>query len=270
MIKKLAIVVALASVFVLTAHAANNALDVASNSPYGGAHGWQNGDNGGFGFGSWIFSNPGGNGATGGMFIGSSSGNAGGASGNIDTAGVSWGMYANSGVTTAAVRPFTGGSLGIGQELDLRIDNGFLSSGSSEGFGLQTTGGVNRLEFFFSGGSGSYTLTDNSGSNPTGIGFTGNGLSIAFTLTSADTYTMDVTPNGGGTTVLNGTLEGVAGTGIDQMRFFDFNGGNGQGSNGDFFVNQLEVVPEPSTIAAGVLAVVGVLSMRRRGVKKTA
>jgi hypothetical protein len=270
MTKKLALVVALASLAGF-AHAANNAYDEADFSPYEPGNSWMNGQNGGFGFGSWILTdtNPG-NGSQNGFFMGSSSANGNGNSGNINTAGVSWGMYANSGQTASAVRPLTGGDLGIGQELDFKIDNGFLNGGSQEGFNLQTTGGANRLEFSFTGGNGDYMYTDNTGTHDSGIGFTADGLSIAFTLTGLDTYTMDVTPNGGGTTVLNGTLEGVGGTGIDQMRFFDVNGGNGQGSAGDFFVNQLEVVPEPSTIAAGVLAVVGMLAMRRRSAKKTA
>src|SRR5438128_10269891 len=131
MIKKFALEILLLAIAV-TVQASNLASDEADNSPYGGAHGWQTLDNGGSGFGAWTFSNPGGNGATGGFFIGSSSGNAGGSSGNIDTAGVSWGMYANSGVTSAAVRPLTGGSLAVGQEIKLSIDNGFLNAGSSE------------------------------------------------------------------------------------------------------------------------------------------
>jgi len=263
MIKKFALGIVSLSLAVAV-QASNLASDEADNSPYGGAHGWQTLDNGGSGFGAWVFTNPGAGGPTGGFFIGSSSLNAGGSSGNIDTAGVSWGMYANSGLTSAAVRPLTGGSLAVGQEIKASIDNGFLDTGSSEGFGLQTSGGVNRLEFFFSGGDSSYRLADNSGANLTGIGFTGNGLSLAFTLTGTNTYSLDVTPNGGSTSNFTGTLEGVAGTGIDQMRFFDFNGGNNEGSNGDFFANSLQVVPEPSTWLAGAMTLGGCFYLRRR------
>ena len=166
--------------------------------------------------------------------------------------------------TVSAIRPLTGGSLLVGQMITLKIDNGFLDTGSSEGFGLQTSGGTNRMEFYFTGGDTSYRLADNSGANLTGIGFTGNGLSVAFTLTGTNTYSLDVTPNGGGTTNFTGTLEGVAGTGIDRMRFFDFNGGNNQGSNGDFFANSLEVVPEPSTWLAGAMTLGGCFYLRLR------
>jgi hypothetical protein len=246
--------------------AANTGFDNASNSPYEPGNTWTNGQNGGTGFGAWSLTATSGDGGQNGFFMGSSSANAGGSSGNIDTAGVSWGMYANSGQTASAIRPLTGGSLLVGQTITLSIDNGFVNSGASEGFGIQTSGGVNRMEFFYSGGgSGNYTLSDGSAGTPhdTGIGFTGNGLSLAFTLTTTDTYSLAVTPNGGSTSMFTGTLSGVAGTGIDQLRFFDFNGGNGTGSNGDFFVNLL-TVPEPSTWAAGILTLPALLLLRRR------
>src|SRR5437879_8433719 len=118
----------------LTLQAANTAFDQASNSPYEPGGTWTNGQNGGFGFGAWVLS-PSSNTANAGFFMGSSSGNAGGSSGNIDTAGVSWGMFANSGQTASAVRPLTGGSLLVGQKITLSIDNGFLDTGSVEGFG---------------------------------------------------------------------------------------------------------------------------------------
>jgi hypothetical protein len=264
MIKKFALGILSLSLISFSANAANLADDNAANSPYD--DGWQTLDNGGTGFGAWTLNGPGdANGAHGGFFMGSSSGNAGGSSGNIDTAGRSWGMFANTSQTVSAIRPLTGGSLLVGQMITLKIDNGFLNNPSSEGFGLQTSGGSNRLEFFFNGGDSDYTIANSTGNHDTGIGFTGNGLSFAFTLTGTNTYSLDVTPNGGGTTNFTGTLEGVAGTGIDQMRFFDFNGGNGQtGGNGDFFANSLEVVPEPSTWLAGAMTLGGCFYLRRR------
>lgn len=251
---------ALALSFSLTiaVQAANTGFDKASDPVYGT---WDNGDNGGSGFGAWVLSTTSGDSGQNGFFVASSSGNAGGSSGNIDTAGVSWGMYANSGQTASAVRPLTGGSLLVGQKITLSIDNGFIQNGGSEGFGLQTSGGSNRLEFFFTGGSSNYTYVDSTGSHDSGVGFTGNGLSFAFTLTGVDTYSLAVTPNGSGTTTLNGTLSGAPGSGIDQLRFFNFNGGSGSDAN--FYANLL-TVPEPSTYAAGALPLLGLLFFRRR------
>ncbi|HEY4281900.1 MAG TPA: PEP-CTERM sorting domain-containing protein [Chthoniobacterales bacterium] len=273
---------ALGLTIVVSLHAANVGFDDAGNPAYnaddanGGndgnpannTNGWVNGDNGGSGFGAWVLQGPGDNNvAHGGFFMGSSASNAGGSSGNINTAGRSWGMFANNGQTVSAIRPLTGLSLLVGQTITLSIDNGFLDTGSSEGFGLQTSGGVNRLEFFFTGGDANYRLSDSAGANLTPIGFTGNGLSFAFTLTGTDTYSLAVTPNGGSTTFFGGTLAGVAGTGIDQLRFFDFNGGNNQGTNGDFFANLL-TVPEPSTYLAAGMALIGCAYLRRRRVRK--
>ena len=105
MIKKFAAVL-LAFGLVLAAHAANTGFDNASNpaynaddanntndtNPANNTNGWVTGDNGGTGFGAWNLIGPGdSNPSHGGFFMGSSSGNAGGSSGNIDTAGRSWG-----------------------------------------------------------------------------------------------------------------------------------------------------------------------------------
>ena len=76
--------------------AAAPASDKASNSPYVPGNTWVNAQNGGSGFGGWVLTS----GTSSGFFIGSSSGNGGSPpSGNIDTAGVSWGMLASNGDT---------------------------------------------------------------------------------------------------------------------------------------------------------------------------
>jgi hypothetical protein len=273
MIKKFLLGTMLLSLAVV-AQAANTAFDNAANPAYNpddadngndgdpanNTNGWVSGDNGGTGFSAWTFLD-GVNSTQAGFFMGSSSANAGGSSGNIDTAGRSWGMFANSGALADAIRPLTGGSLLVGQKITLSIDTGFIQSGGSEGFGLRTSTGQNRMEFFFNGGATNYTLADNTGNHNTGIGFTGNGLSFAFTLTGTDTYSLDVTPNGGSTSNFTGTLEGTSGTGIDQLRFFNFNGGNGSDAN--FYANLL-TVPEPSTWVAGGLTLLSLLFLRRR------
>ncbi len=110
-----------------------------------------------------------------------------------------------------------------------------------------------------------YLFTDASGNtNDSGVGFTGNGLSINFTLTGADSYSVSITPGGGSATVLTGTLAGTPGTGIADARFFNFNAG--AGGNADFFVNNLAVIPEPSTYAllAGPALLGAFMYVRRR------
>lgn len=259
MLQKSVLAVAIATLS-LSAFGANPANDNASNPIYN--DGWDNSDNGGTGFGAWVLSTGVSNSS---FFIGSSAQNAGGSSGNIDVGGKSFGIFANNAQTAAdAIRPLTGGSLSVGQTITLSIDSGFIQTGGAQGFGLQTSAGANRLEFFFSGGSNSFSLTDNSGTNASGVQFTGNGLAISFTLTGADTYSMTVTPNGGSATPFSGTLAGTAGSGIGQMRFFNFNGGTNSDSN--FYVNNLAVVPEPSTISllAGPAILGAFMFVRRR------
>ena len=194
MIRKIALGLLLVD-FALTLYAANTGFDQASNSPYEPGNTWTTGQNGGSGFGPWTLEIQG-TSSQAGVFIGSSTGNAGGSLG-IDTAGVSWGMYANSGQIAEAFRSFTSGSMLVGQTFRLSIDTGVIQSGGNEGFFLQGSGGT-RFEFYFLGGQANYTSVDGTGTHNTGIGFTGNGLNLAFTLTTIDSYSLAVTPANGG------------------------------------------------------------------------
>ena len=62
-------------------------------------------------------------------------------------------------------------------------------------------------------------------------------------LTGTNTYSVGITPSGGSLSTFTGTLGGTAGSGIDRVRLFNFNAGNG-GNNNAFFNNI--VVPEPT------------------------
>src|SRR5437879_1489641 len=108
------------------------ASDNASSAPYN--DGWQNGDNGGFGFGAWGL---GGFGTAGG-FIGDSTANAGGSGGINTTVGPdanvtvarSWGTFAQPGDLFDAHRSMP--TLGTDLTLTMRMDNGFIR-GPSDG-----------------------------------------------------------------------------------------------------------------------------------------
>jgi hypothetical protein len=255
------VTVALAGLtFNTSALAALIASDNASNAPYSSS--WPNGSNGGLGWGGgWILSAAGG--SFGGHFVSSSSGNGSGTSGNIDTAGKSWGMYANTTNITDAIRPFSG-ALSVGQSFALDMDNGFIDSGGTPsptvGFGLRNSSNLNRLEFYFKGGDPSYTYSDSTGTHSSGIGFTANGLHAEVTLTGIDTYQLKVTPSGGATSTFSGTLADGAGSGIDRVRLFNANAGNG-GSNNAFF-NSIAVTPEPASL--GLLAAASLMMLGRR------
>jgi hypothetical protein len=239
------------------------AFDDASNAIY--ATDWTQGQNGGFGFSPWIISpNP--DSGVAGAFTASSQPNGNGA-GNIDTGGRSWGLFANTpaSVTADAVRFFTPGgvtadsALGIGEQFILRMDNGFISPGGAVGYGLRNSLGEDRFEFLFVGGDTNYRL--NIASDVFTLhGITYAGLTLKFTLTGPDTFSLDVnyalgTPN---FETFTGTLQGTPGTGIDRFRLFNFGAGTG-GTN--VYFNSVQVVPEPST---GIVLAAAMLWMCRR------
>lgn len=245
--------------------AAALATDNASDAAYDS--GWANGSNGGSGFAAWVLTGA----ANAGFFTGDSAGNAGGGTGNINTnpGNRAWGEFANTGDTASAVRQFTlGGSnssvdLAIGQQFKLSLDNGYINTGGTVGFGLQDSTGTNRFEFFFVSGASNYTVSG-AVDQATVHGFTGDGLSTTFTLTGVDTFSFDVTYNTGTPLTENftGTLKGTLGTGIDRFRTFNANAGTT--GDRDAFFNSAQVVPEPSSIALIGSTVMGSLVLLRR------
>jgi hypothetical protein len=242
------------------AFAANPASDNATDTVYN--DGWTTGDNGGTGFAAWTL----GNNATGssGFFIGSSANNGTSPSGNIDVSGESFGIFANTGAVATANRSFTGGSMLAGQTFTLQLDNGFIDGGASVGFNLLNASGTDRFTFQFIGGQASYVYNIGDGNNQsTSIGFTDGGLTVAFTLGNNNAFSLSVTPNGGSTSIFNGTL---AASDITQVQLFNSNAGSG--SSHDAFFNNLALtaVPEPSALSllAGPAILGAFFYLRRR------
>lgn len=227
------------------------AIDDASNSAYN--PNWETGDNGGSGFGAWTISA---GSANNGVFVGASGGNGGESSLNIDVSSKSWGLWAKNGATSEATRSLSS-ALAVGQTFILKMDNGYVNSGASIGFGLRN-GANDRFEFYFRGGQTIYEFRDNSGADQdTSIDYTADGLTISFQLTGANSYSLDV--NGGAYTH-TGTLSGSGS--IDALRFFNYQAGDGE--NFDLFFNQLQVVPEPANMAlAGFGGLFAALTLAR-------
>jgi hypothetical protein len=265
--------VLLLGITVVVANAAAPASDKASNTPYEPGNTWVNSQNGGTGFGAWVLTS----GTNSGFFMDTSSNN--GAmppSGNIDTAGKSWGMFANSGDTASAVRPFTGPSngrqLAVGQSISLAMDNGNIQTGGMVGFALNDGLGAARFEFYYLGGDSvdSYKININGvqfNLNPV-IPFTANGFSnITFTLGASNTWSLFITENGvaGTETYSSANFANLAASNIAQIRFFDVNAGSGTSNDAYFNSLSINAVPEPSTIWAMLAASCGsVLLVRRR------
>ncbi len=264
--------------------AANVASDNASDTAYNA--GWTNGSNGGSGFGAWELQTSLQPDGAAGFFV-AGGGNA--DLNNIATSGEAWGMYANEGGSggndpqlAGAVRPLTGGSLSVGQSILVSMEHGGIQSGSLNAnnpprvggwvgfsfnpFGgllpdpINPFGGINGVfGFGFQGGASEYHVYDvvTPSGTPTGIPFTQNGLNVIFTLTSATTYDLDVTTlgPGGQTYNLSGTLSGT----VDTIGIYDRNA-----EQNDVFFNSIAVVPEPSSMGLGLIAVAAIAARRLR------
>jgi hypothetical protein len=183
-----------------------------------------NGSNGGGGFGAWVLSSTG----SGGSFSGSSDiGNA-------------WGLWANNGGTSSAVRPFSQ-SLTVGSTVSLALDNGFIDNGSSVGVRLRNSSGNVLTEFRFVGGGNSYSVNDGTGTTDTGITYTSTGLSnVTFAYTAANTYSLSVTKAGATTTIPGRNFSAAVGGQVPaQIELFNSNAGNGGAY--DAFWNNLSI-----------------------------
>jgi hypothetical protein len=219
------------------------ASDNSANAAY--SDGWQNGDNGGTGFGAWTLTD-----GDGGHYVGATGLGA-----------STFGLFNTfTATTTDAVRPFTGGPLAAGQTFS--IDLGFttfaaagsvglnLRSGTTESLTLATDGANWMLN---DGGlGGAFNIGTATANTPYHFALTYNGgNSYSFTLTGA-------TP--GDNFVATNNL-----TGIDNVRFFNFN----QGGGANFGFDNLSIttaVPEPTTLSllAGPVLLGGYFFLRRR------
>jgi 1,4-alpha-glucan branching enzyme len=211
--------------------------------PYSGI--WSNGSQDGSGFGAWQLSQPT-NGPSVFFYVNSSTqtdnGSApGNGSNDINTAGVAWGMTAFNGALASATRPFPS-ALTNGQVFQVDMDNGFINTGGAVGFALQNSSGNAVWQYYFSGGSNTYTIGAASVSGSALPNFTDVGMHLTFTLTSATVYSLSVlayTPGGaaGAGTTYNYTgtlLNPSGGQSITGVRLFNLNAGSGTNFNAYF------------------------------------
>ncbi len=191
---------------------ATNAID--SSAAYGDS--WANGSNLGTGFSPWELE-------------------AVGMAGHFVNA-TGWGLWSHEPTNySAAVRPFPA-PLAAGQTFHIRMKNGWIwENGGSVGVALRDTDGKEQWLLYFVGGATNY-----AGTHTTDIGWTDAGLDIAFTLLNATSYSVAVTPVGGGATrTFTGAITGQ----IHNVRAWSYGNGTGDefNSNRDYFINNLKI-----------------------------
>jgi hypothetical protein len=262
--------------------AANVAADDAGNYSS-----WTNGSNGGSGFTPWELSAEAGSPAgAAGHFLAIGNGDLNFIGSPPDTR--AWGTFANDGgpanggiQISRAARSFTGGPLEIGQSFRIRMENGLVFAGNSNpnngartygwaGFTLRngTTGNLQepiepfgningQIGFGFLGGLGAYNVYDtiSPSGRPVNAPFTVDGVEVTVSITGPGAYEMTIDPLNPSlaTDVISGTFSGT----IDSVVLYNRNT-----EQGDVFFNNLQVVPEPTSL--GLLSMGAMLAMRRR------
>lgn len=234
-----------------------NAYDDASDAAYAGGGNFH-GLNGGTGFGAWdlIFQA---NTGLYGAYVGSSNNNGGGGAPGIDTAGSkAWGLYANSGNGQGAYRPFNA-ALSNTDIFSFEMDNGYVDTDKDVYAGVFLGGSF--VGVFFLGGSSTYILSDeyNVNQTDTGIGFTDGGLIVSIGLDGLGNYKATVKRKSDGLTFNHTALS----HGQDIDAFYAQSSSPGSGPPSDFFINKMQIVPEPGSIIA-IGAGLGCLLSRRR------
>jgi len=240
-----------------------SAFDIATNPPY--ADGWQAGDNGGTGFTPWNFD---GSDAAAIHGIDSSS--------PFNNIGTAWRLASTSdGASSRAGRGF--GPLQVGETLNLTIDNptarhffeGYIVRLSSGGGNICyagspcTTGTTpkERVSFYtfeyFS--YGNWKVGDlTSGSHSTTLFDTDTaaaGAKLSFTLTGPESYLLNVHPLGGaGDYTTTGALSNTGSGPINWVEFDFFNNATNPNQATDFYVSNMQVVPEPATFSLLVVS----------------
>jgi len=244
--------------FALTASTSQGAVfvgsDFASDSAYNS--GWNNGTDGGTAgtFGAWTLTNTA---AQAGRFIGDSTSLAPGNTGaNINTVGESFGMFGHSGQTSEAFRDFNGNSLGVGQTFSFDLAVNFRNG--DKGFDLRNSADV--VIFNLNIGSNDYVVNNATfGNGSIGNTYSANtAFQLSFTQTSGAGGTWSIIRSGGVSDSDSGTYTGVA----ENFKFYVISTGNSDNEN-NLFINSLAVVPEPTSMALGLLGTVLLLRRRR-------
>ncbi|MBS1705293.1 MAG: PEP-CTERM sorting domain-containing protein [Armatimonadetes bacterium] len=227
------------------------AFDDASDPVYTGGN--IHGLNGGYGLGPWT-SIPATNSNTAGNFQYTSSQNGNGASGNIDSAGKSWGLYANSNSFSQIYRAITVPMTGY-RVVELDFDNGWIDVGQSAYFSIGS------YYFGFTGGQSNYSYDTGAGLVDSGLPFSTDGLHAKLILNGSGGWNFSVTSLATNSVWASAQLSGaniptlISATNINA----------GFGASNNAYINNIRVTaPEPGSMIALGVGVAAWIRRRRK------
>ena len=173
--------------------------DDASQPVY--SNGWQLSDNGGYGFPSWILKATTSDTNVAGFVVASSTSSGFLGVSDLDTGGMSWGVYASAGSTSTAFRNI---ATGTNNSLRFSIATGNISSGQFVGFsfrsqlassGPSTTAGDyakgSRVSARFGSNATELTIADYGGNRDIPFTWTGKVIDVSLRILTNDQYQLD-------------------------------------------------------------------------------
>jgi hypothetical protein len=190
---------------VVFAQGSDNAFDAVYDD------GWDNGDNGGSGFGAWQGLD---------NIVGWSEHEI----SSSDLGLESWKFWAHTSNTSDGYRTFNTTPSAL-DRITIQMDNGSIQNGGTVGLALENSSGNYLLEIYFIGGESFYTVNGEGNSVQTTLGWTSTGIDIQIDILADDAFSVKLTNiNSSQNSTILGTLNGSTES-INRIRFFNYNAG---------------------------------------------
>jgi hypothetical protein len=227
--------------FTNISNAATPGSDNAGNAAYSDS--WTTGDNGGTGFGAWTLTSivPSG-------FAGSFIGDSTGVGSNINTSGVSFGMYGNPGGGNFQNnnRNFDG-ALSVGQTFSIQLAVNYRNGQK----GIDLRDGSNATLFTFNVTGDDYVVSNAAtGNGSIGNDYSSNSIfTLSFTQTSLGVGNWAIARTGGVTDSASGTYSGLA----NGFNLFVGNTDGGGAPQNNLYMNSMSITAVPEASSWGIM-----------------